>query len=61
MLQNGLNGRDDQEELVEEVIEALGLPSSDLPSPHPPSCRKKDLYEDVNIFSELDEDVIKVC
>ncbi|XP_060072641.1 hillarin-like [Ylistrum balloti] len=58
---NGVNGHDEQEELVEEVIEALGLPATDLPPPNPPSCRKKELYEDVGIFNELDEDVIKVA
>ncbi len=40
---------------------ALQLPPTELPDPHPPSGRKRDLYYDPAVFKELDEDVFKVC
>lgn len=46
--------------MVEEVIAALALPT-ELPDPHPPMLRKRDLYHDPSVFRELDEDVFKAC
>ena len=40
---------------------ALSLYASELPPPHPPTCRKRDLYEDPIVFDELDKDVIRVA
>lgn len=46
--------------MVEEAIAALALPT-ELPDPHPPMLRKRDLYHDPSVFRELDEDVFKAC
>ena len=37
----------------------LSLPT-DIPPPHAPPIRKRDLYTDTSVFDELDRDVIKV-
>ena len=41
------------------AMAAISMPT-ELPAPHPPRCRKRDLYTDPSIFAELDEDVIRV-
>ena len=63
---NKENGSDSQDESVdsavvlEEAMAAISLPPKELPTPHPPSGRKRDLYYDPVVFRELDEDVFKV-
>ena len=47
--------------VLEEAMAAISLPPRELPDPHPPSGRKRDLYYDPVVFRELDEDVFKVC
>lgn len=54
------NGHAPEPEQIEEALEALEITTTELPPPHPPSCRKKDIYTDVSVFNELDEQVIKV-
>ncbi len=44
---------------LEEAMAAISLPT-ELPDPHPPACRKRDLYYDASVFRELDEDVFRV-
>ena len=46
--------------VLEEAMAAISLPPKELPTPHPPSGRKRDLYYDPVVFRELDEDVFKV-
>ena len=41
------------------AMAAISLPT-ELPPPHAPRCRKRDLYTDPSVFAELDEDVIRV-
>ena len=56
------NGQPEPEEL-EEALEALEITPvgpTELPPPHPPSCRKKELYEDVKVFQDVDDQTIKV-
>lgn len=48
------------EEVLEEAMAAIALPT-ELPDPHPPMLRKRDLYHDPSVFQELDEDVFKVA
>jgi len=50
---------DHNAEMLEEVIAAIGAPA-ELPKPHAPSIRKRDLYNDPTVFKELDENVFKV-
>ncbi|KAK3091624.1 hypothetical protein FSP39_021331 [Pinctada imbricata] len=57
------NGEPEPEEL-EEALEALEITPvgpKELPPPHPPSSRKKELYEDVKVFQDVDEQTIKVA
>ena len=51
---------EDQEEFIEVAKAALMLPT-ELPDPHAPRGRKRDLYHDPSVFKELDEDVFQVC
>ncbi len=60
------NGEGELDESIDSAVEleaamaALSLPSKELPPPHPPTCRKRDLYLDPSVFEELDEHVFKV-
>lgn len=54
------NGSVDSAVGLEEAMAAISLPT-ELPDPHPPACRKRDLYYDPSVFKELDEDVFKVA
>ena len=49
----------DPEVALAEAMAAISLPT-ELPPPHAPACRKRDLYYDASVFQELDEDVFKV-
>jgi len=49
----------DQDEIIEEAIAAISMPT-EMPDPHAPTIRKRDLYTDPIVFKELDEDVFKV-
>ncbi|XP_041357977.1 hillarin-like isoform X2 [Gigantopelta aegis] len=57
------NGTNEPETVkMVELLEVLQAPAVvQPPSPHPPSCRKKDLYRDASIFSDIDDQVIKVA
>jgi len=57
---NQEGGTGETEEMIEEAIAAISIPS-ELPDPHPPHIRKRDLYTDPAVFTELDEDVFKVA
>ncbi|XP_067679021.1 hillarin-like [Haliotis asinina] len=47
---------------VEEIMEVLQTPTVfEPPSPKPPRCRKRNLYSDVSVFSDIDEQVIEVA
>ena len=46
--------------VLEEAMAALSILPNEVPAPHPPSCRKRDLYYDAEIFKELDEHVFSV-
>ena len=50
------------EELLKEALEdVLQMPAVVRPvSPHPPCCRKKELFPDESVFADIDEQVIKV-
>ena len=51
-------------EVVKEIIETMETleqtKSTEMPGPHPPSCRKDDIYTDPRVFDNLDENVFKV-
>ncbi|WAR24738.1 HIL-like protein [Mya arenaria] len=53
------------EEIVKEIIETMEVleqpKKSELPAPHPPACRKTEIYTDPNVFDELDDKVIQVA
>ena len=36
--------------VLEEAMAAISLPPKELPTPHPPSGRKRDLYYDPVVF-----------
>ena len=57
---NGLEAGEsiDTSAVIDEAMKAI-VPQ-ELPSPHPPRGRKRDLYQDPSFFEELDEDVFKV-
>ena len=50
------------EELLQEALEdVLQMPAVVRPvSPHPPCCRKTELFPDESVFADIDEQVIKV-
>jgi hypothetical protein len=52
------------EEIVKEIIETMEVleqtKKTELPGPHPPACRKNEIYTDPNVFDELDDKVIQV-
>ncbi|ESP03308.1 hypothetical protein LOTGIDRAFT_137570, partial [Lottia gigantea] len=61
-----------QEELKQEIVKELEKETEiavilqkpaviEPPSPHPPSCRKKELFDGISIFNDIDEQVIKVA
>jgi len=50
---------EDQEEFLKVAKEVLTLPT-ELPEPHAPQGRKRDIYHDPDVFKELDEDVFQV-
>ncbi|KAK2156530.1 hypothetical protein LSH36_211g04058 [Paralvinella palmiformis] len=54
------NGQSEESDSLETALAAITLPT-ELPDPHPPKCRKRDLYTDPSVFKELDEDVFKVA
>ena len=51
-------------EVVKEIIETMEVldqtKTTELPGPHPPRCRKGDIYTDPKVFDNLDDNVIKV-
>ena len=51
-------------EVVKEIIETMEVldqtKTTELPGPHPPSCRKADIYTDPQVFDNLDDNVIQV-
>ncbi|KAH3848756.1 hypothetical protein DPMN_091136, partial [Dreissena polymorpha] len=53
------------EEVVKEIIETMEVleqtKKTELPAPHPPACRKNEIYTDPNVFDALDEKVIQVA
>jgi len=52
------------EEVVKEIIETMEVleqtKKTELPPPHPPACRKNEIYTDPNVFDALDDKVIQV-
>ena len=42
------------------ALAAAVVGRTELPVPHPPRCRKRDLYTDPIVFKDLDEEVFKV-
>jgi hypothetical protein len=53
-------GGEETDEMLEEAMAAISIPT-ELPDPHAPKIRKRDLYTDPVVFKELDEDVFKVA
>lgn len=53
------------EEVVKEIIETMEVleqtKKTELPPPHPPTCRKNEIYTDPNVFDELDDKVIQIA
>lgn len=53
------------EEVVKEIIETMEVleqtKKTEIPSPHPPACRKNEIYTDPNVFDELDNKVIQIA
>lgn len=61
-MENGTtNGETEEIEEALEALEIIPVAPAEIPSPHPPSCRKKDLYVDPSQFNDIDEQTIKVC
>lgn len=60
--QPSTNGGMPEPDVIDDVLEALNLETitTELPPPHPPSCRKKDLFADASVFKDIDDQVIKV-
>lgn len=56
---NGGAESDAGQEFIDGVISVITLPA-DIPDPHPPQLRKRDLYHDPSVFEELDADVFQV-
>ncbi|XP_014769685.1 hillarin [Octopus bimaculoides] len=53
--------KEDSERIDQVVNEFVKLPvSSEPPSPHPPSCRKSEIYTDPSVFKDIDDHVIKI-
>lgn len=53
--------KEDSERINQVVNEFVKLPvSSEPPSPHPPSCRKSEIYTNPSVFKDIDDHVIKV-
>lgn len=52
-----------REVIESEVQNALAFvaPARQLAPPHPPSCRRRDLFDDADAFEKLDDSVVKVC
>lgn len=55
------DGEEENVEAVEEAIAAVKAMEVNLPGPHPPSCRKRDLYLDASEFEQLDQHVFEVA
>lgn len=55
------NGDTEEIEEALEALEIIPVAPTEIPSPHPPSCRKKDLYVDPSQFNDIDEQTIKVA
>ncbi|XP_062569773.1 hillarin-like [Saccostrea cucullata] len=55
------NGETEEIEEAMEALEIIPVAPTEIPSPHPPSCRKKDLYVDPSQFNDIDEQTIKVA
>lgn len=57
------NGDYSEPDAIEDVLEALNIEpiTTELPPPHPPSCRKKDLFSDASVFKDIDDQVIQVA
>nr|KAG5698280.1 hypothetical protein BaRGS_016982 [Batillaria attramentaria] len=57
------SGGNSSEELLQEALEdVLLMPAVARPiSPHPPCCRKNELFPDASVFGDIDEQVIKVA
>lgn len=55
------NGDIAEPEAIENALEALEITTTELPPPHPPSCRKKELFADASVFKQIDEHVIQVA
>ena len=50
-----------EERLQEALEDVLQMPAVVPPvSPHPPRCRKGELFPDASVFTDIDEQVIKV-
>lgn len=50
-------------EVIESEVQnvmAIVAPVRQLAPPHPPSCRRRDLFEDAEAFEKLDDSVMKV-
>ncbi|CAD5112319.1 DgyrCDS1545 [Dimorphilus gyrociliatus] len=55
------DGEEANVEAVKEAIDAVKAMAVDLPGPHPPSCRKRDLYLDASEFEQLDQHVFDIA
>ncbi|ESN91148.1 hypothetical protein HELRODRAFT_194540 [Helobdella robusta] len=51
---------EDDEQMFSDALSVMTLPS-EIPGPHPPRYRKRDLYKDPSVFADLDEEVFKVA
>ncbi|GAB1606427.1 hillarin-like [Argonauta hians] len=52
---------EDSEQIDQVINELVKAPiATEPPSPHPPSCRKHQLYSDVSVFNDIDDHVIKI-
>lgn len=52
-------------DVVKEIIETMEVleqtKKEELPPPHPPACRKEEIYTDPQVFDALDDKVIQVA
>lgn len=55
-----VNGGSAVEDYILQEALAPVATLDELPPPHPPSCKKKELYADASVFDELDEYVFGV-